>query len=110
MTLAWGLLFKLMPDEERGAVSGLATWTKGVGLLIGPLAAGGAIDLLAPQLEATEGYQVLWPILGLPILAVAPIVASLIPAESAADRRAAAQQPEPPDVVADDVDRVDGTA
>ena len=35
MTLAWGLLFKLMPPRDRGAVSGLAIMTKGVGLLIG---------------------------------------------------------------------------
>ncbi len=108
MTLAWGLLFKLMPPADRGAVSGLATWTKGLGLLIGPLAAGAAIDILAPYLESTEGYQVLWPILGLPILAVCPILASLIPAESAADVRATAQQPEPPHVGADDVDDADG--
>src|ERR671938_759672 len=32
MTLAWGLLFKLMPENERGAISGLATTTKGLGL------------------------------------------------------------------------------
>jgi MFS family permease len=74
MTLAWGLLFKLMPPEHRGAASGLATTTKGVGLIIGPIAAGGAIDLLSPYLEATDGYQVLWPLLGVPILAVIPLV------------------------------------
>jgi hypothetical protein len=33
MTLAWGLLFKLMPAQHRGAISGLATTTKGWGLL-----------------------------------------------------------------------------
>src|SRR5205085_1118842 len=32
MTLAWGLLFKLMPPQHRGAISGLATTTKGFGL------------------------------------------------------------------------------
>ena len=32
MTLAWGLLFILMPEGQRGAISGLATWTKGFGL------------------------------------------------------------------------------
>ena len=40
MTLAWGLLFKLMPRQHRGTISGLATTTKGIGLLIGPLIAG----------------------------------------------------------------------
>ena len=81
MTLAWGLLFKLTPPEHRGAVSGLATTTKGFGLLFGPLIAGGAIDLLEPYLESTHGYQVLWPLCGLPILAAIPIVASLLRAE-----------------------------
>ena len=81
MTLAWGLLFKLMPSDDRGAISGLATTTKGIGLIIGPLLAGALIDILQPYLEATEGYQVLWPVLGVPILVAIPFVASLIPAE-----------------------------
>jgi len=81
MTLAWGLLFKLMPAQHRGAVSGIAVMTKGIGLLFGPLVAGGAIDLLSSYLSATNGYQILWPICGLPILAVAPLVYSLIRVE-----------------------------
>lgn len=91
MTLAWGLLFKLMPPDERGAISGLATTTKGVGLVIGPLVAGGVIDLLSSRLEATDGYQALWPVLGVPILLAIPFVARLIRAESEADRAAALQ-------------------
>ena len=51
---------------DRGAIAGLATTTKGIGLLIGPLLAGAAIDLLSPYLDDTRGYQVLWPILGVP--------------------------------------------
>jgi Na+/melibiose symporter-like transporter len=78
MTLAWGLLFKLMPPEHRGTISGLATTTKGVGLIIGPIAAGVAIDVLSPHLRATDGYQVLWPILGIPILAVIPLVGHMM--------------------------------
>jgi MFS family permease len=77
MTLAWGLLFKLMPPRRRGAISGLATTTKGVGLILGPLVAGGAIDVLAPYLPTTHGYQALWPVCGIPILAVIPLVARL---------------------------------
>lgn len=81
MTLAWGLLFKLMPPRHRGAVAGIATTTKGLGLLVGPLAAGIAIDVLSPYLETTDGYQALWPICGLPILAAIPLVRSLIRVE-----------------------------
>ncbi len=84
MTLAWGLLFKLMPPGDRGAISGLATTTKGIGLVIGPLAAGAAIELLRGPLSETDGYQVLWPLLGIPILLVMPLVASLIGPEARA--------------------------
>jgi MFS family permease len=83
MTLAWGLLFKLMPPSERGAVSGLATTTKGVGLVIGPLAAGAVIDVLGPTLEHTQGYQALWPVLGVPIILAIPLVWRLRHAEAA---------------------------
>jgi len=77
MTLSWGLLFKLMPADDRGAIAGLATTTKGIGLLIGPLLAGASIDLLQGPLGSTKGYQVLWPILAVPILAVIPLVGRL---------------------------------
>jgi MFS family permease len=87
MTLAWGLLFKLMPAGERGAISGLATTTKGIGLVIGPLAAGAVIDILGPHLEDTDGYQALWPVLGLPIILAIPFVARLARAEAEADGR-----------------------
>jgi len=74
MTLAWGLLFKLMPEEHRGAVSGLATTTKGLGLLLGAPIAGAAIDIARPYLDATDGYQILWPVCAIPVLAAIPIV------------------------------------
>jgi MFS family permease len=85
MTLAWGLLFKLMPAADRGAISGLATTTKGVGLVIGPLLAGALIELLRGGLAETHGYQALWPVLAVPILAVLPFVALLVRAEDALD-------------------------
>jgi predicted MFS family arabinose efflux permease len=81
MTLAWGLLYKIVPEHHRGAVSGLATTTKGIGLLVGAPLAGLAIDLARPYLNATDGYQVLWPICGLPILAAIPLLVRLIAVE-----------------------------
>ncbi len=91
MTLAWGLLFKLTPPEHRGAVSGLATTTKGIGLLLGAPLAGLAIDIARPYLKATHGYQVLWPLCGIGILSAIPIVASLIRSEAAVSDRAELQ-------------------
>ena len=96
MTLAWGLLFKLMPDEHRGAISGLATMTKGIGLVVGPVFAGAAIDVLSPYLRSTDGYQVLWPILALPILLVIPIVAHLVDVEPRGKLEPLAAPPEMP--------------
>jgi MFS family permease len=81
MTLSWALLFKLMPAEHRGAISGIATTTKGWGLLFGPLAAGVLIDVLSPYLQATDGYQVLWVVCAIPVLAAIPVVAGLIRVE-----------------------------
>jgi len=85
MTLAWGLLYKIVPAEHRGAVSGLATTTKGIGLLIGAPVAGLAIDLARPYLDATNGYQILWPVCALPILGAIPLLVRLMQAESDAD-------------------------
>ena len=72
-----------MPDADRGAISGLATTTKGFGLIFGTLLAGVLIDLARPYFPGTDGYQILWPILALPILFATPLVASLIRAEEA---------------------------
>jgi MFS family permease len=84
MTLSWALLFKLMPAQHRGAIAGLATTTKGIGLLIGPLVAGVMIDVMAPYLKKTDGYSVLWPVCAVPVLAAIPLVASLIRREAEA--------------------------
>jgi MFS family permease len=75
MTLSWAILFQLMPAEQRGAISGIATTTKGWALLGGPLVAGLLIDMFEPHLEATQGYQVLWPFCALLVFASIPIVA-----------------------------------
>ena len=40
---------------------------------------------LGPHLEQTEGYQALWPVLGVPILLAIPFVARLSRAERAID-------------------------
>lgn len=82
MTLAWGVLYEFMPAEHRGTAAGLATTTKGVGLIVGPVLAGGAIDVLAPVLEETQGYQALWPLCGALVLASTPLVWRLARAES----------------------------
>jgi MFS family permease len=82
MTLAWGLLFKVSPSTDRGTVTGLATTTKGIGLIVGPLAAGAAIDISSPYLSATSGYGALWPVMAVPVLAAIPFVVKLAEVEA----------------------------
>jgi MFS family permease len=84
MTLAWGLLFKVSPSTDRGTVTGLATTTKGIGLIVGPLVAGAAIDISSPYLAATGGYAALWPAMAIPVLAAIPFVLKLAEAEAEA--------------------------
>jgi MFS family permease len=91
MTLSWALLFKLMPRQHRGAISGLATTTKGLGLVVGPLVAGSMIDLLSPYLDKTDGYEALWPVCAIPVLVAIPLVASLIRSEPIASGKAETQ-------------------
>jgi MFS family permease len=82
MTLAWGLLFKFIPTSDRGTITGLAVTTRGLGLIIGPLGAGAAIDILRPYLASTDGYAAVWPAMAFPVLAVIPFVVRLAEAET----------------------------
>jgi MFS family permease len=93
MTLSWALLFKLMPPQHRGAIAGLATTTKGIGLLVGPLVAGVLIDVMKPYLGKTDGYEVLWPVCAVPVLAAIPLVASLMGSERSDASGTAEPQP-----------------
>jgi MFS family permease len=81
MTLAWGLLYTLMGSEDEGAVAGLATMTKGIGIVVGPLVTGGAIDLLKGVFTTTDGYAAMWPVLAVPILGAIPLLFPLRRAE-----------------------------
>jgi hypothetical protein len=69
-----------MPGRHRGAISGLALGTKGIGLLFA-IVAGAAIDRLSGVFSSTDGYQALWPVCALPIAASIPLVARLLVAE-----------------------------
>jgi len=42
-----------------------------------------AIDLAKPHLDATSGYQILWPVCALPILGVIPLLVRLMQVEDA---------------------------
>jgi len=74
MTLPYALVMELTPDDAHGAAAGLYNVSRGVGLLLGPLVTGVAIELSAPVLADTQGYAVLFPVCALAVTATIPIM------------------------------------
>jgi MFS family permease len=60
MTLPYGLLMGIMPSESHGAATGLYGFSRGLGVVLGPLLTGLAIDLMGPWLEGTQGYSAMF--------------------------------------------------
>jgi MFS family permease len=85
MALPYALLMPLMPADERGALTGFYSVSRGIGITIGPVLAGGLISLTAGGVfEATQGFQAVWAVPCLATLASLPLLGKL---ECAADDR-----------------------
>jgi MFS family permease len=68
MTLPQALAFTLAPVGSEGAAAGLLDFSRGIGVVLGPLAVGVAIDAFSHQFAATHGYAAMWPVVGVPVL------------------------------------------
>lgn len=68
MSLPYSLLMPLMPEGEHGALTGLYSLSRGLGVMLGPLLAGVAIQLAEPLFSSTEGYAATWWVAGLAVL------------------------------------------
>jgi MFS family permease len=77
MALPYAVLIPLMPDEEHGALTGVYSFSRGLGTWLGPLLAGLAITLLRGTFEATHGYQAMWLVCSASVLASLPLVGRL---------------------------------
>jgi MFS family permease len=73
MALPYALLMPLMPEDERGALTGYYSFSRGLGTWLGPLLAGLAISGLQDVFSATQGFQAVWG-----VCAVAALL-SLVP-------------------------------
>ncbi len=60
MALPFALLTPMMPAEEHGAVTGLYGISRGLGIMLGPLLAGAAIQLAGGLLPENGGYGGMW--------------------------------------------------
>jgi MFS family permease len=68
LTLPQALAFTVSPEGSEGAAAGLVDFSRGVGLVFGPIAVGAAVSLSKHTLTATHGFAALWPVIGIPIL------------------------------------------
>lgn len=74
LTLPYAILMPLMPEEEHGLITGFYSFSRGVGILLGPLLAGAAITGLRPLLSSTHGYAGMWLVCGVSVLLSAPFL------------------------------------
>ncbi len=72
MALPYALLMPMMPEDEHGTVTGFYSMSRGVGVMLGPLLAGAAIDASLTPVADSRGYPAVWGVAGLAILASLP--------------------------------------
>jgi MFS family permease len=82
MTLPYGLLMKLTPAGAEGSVSGLFNMSRAVGVILGPIAVGLAIDVAGPLFSSTQGYGAMWVAIGVPIILSLGFLPSRVPEEA----------------------------
>jgi MFS family permease len=90
MTLPYGLLMKLTPVGVEGAVSGLFNVSRAVGVILGPIAVGLAIDLGGTFFASTAGYGAMWIAVGVPIVVSLAFLPTLATSRETADAPARA--------------------
>ena len=82
MTLPYTLITQSAEGQSPGANAGWYEFSRGVGVIIGPIATGAAIDGLSPWFHATRGYAAMWLVQAVALLASLP----LLPRSPAAPR------------------------
>lgn len=82
LTLPYAILMPLMPDEEHGLITGFYSFSRGIGIVLGPLLAGLAIAGLRPLLSSTDGYAAMWLVCGAAMLLSAAFMGPIRTRES----------------------------
>jgi MFS family permease len=68
MTLPQALAFTIAPESSQGSAAGLVDFSRGIGVVLGPVAVGAAVGASSSFLSSTQGYAIMWPTIGIPIL------------------------------------------
>lgn len=77
LTLPQALAFTIAPVGAEGAAAGIVDFSRGIGVVLGPLFVGAAVGLSDGWLQATDGYAAMWPVIGVPVLLSLPLLRSL---------------------------------
>ena len=76
MTLPYALLSEHLGEQSHGASAGWYEFSRGLGVSLGPVFTGAAIDLLKPWFASTQGYAAMWLVQGLVLVASIPLLPS----------------------------------
>ena len=80
LTLPPALAFLLAPSGGEGAAAGLLDFSRGIGVVLGPVIVGAVVTGTADGwFASTNGYAAMWPVIGLAVLATLPILRQLRP-------------------------------
>jgi MFS family permease len=74
MTLPYAILMPLMPEDSHGLLTGYYSLSRGLGVMLGPLLGGLAIQLLRGPFSSTQGYAAVWIVTSAAILLSIPVL------------------------------------
>jgi MFS family permease len=74
MTLPYTLLAQSSRRQSPGQIAGWYELSRGVGVILGPIVTGGAIDVLEPVFSDTHGYAAMWLVQGVALLLSLPLL------------------------------------
>jgi MFS family permease len=77
LTLPQALAFTLAPVGSEGAAAGLQDFSRGLGVVLGPIVAGAAIGASHDLFSSTHGYAALWPVIAVPVLLAAALLRTI---------------------------------
>jgi MFS family permease len=77
LTLPQALAFTLAPSGNEGAAAGLQDFSRGIGVVLGPLVVGAVVGISQPLFSSTNGYASMWLVIGVPVLLAALLLRQL---------------------------------
>jgi MFS family permease len=81
LTLPQALAFTLAPEGSEGSAAGLQDFSRGLGVVLGPIVVGAVIGVSRSLFDSTHGYASMWLVIGVPVVLAAILLRPLEPAE-----------------------------